>query len=144
MTMSKLTEIFIDGASRGNPGPSGIGMVFFDENKNIVKKMFKFIGNATNNIAEYSALIYALQEAIMDRRGDIVVNSDSELLTRQLRGEYKVKNENLKYFYEQFLHLSRGFNSIKIVTIRREENAAADKLANKAIDSRLDNSLKIE
>jgi ribonuclease HI len=73
-----------------------------------------------------------------------VVNSDSELLTRQLRGEYKVKNENLKYFYEQFLHLSRGFNSIKIVTIRREENAAADKLANKAIDSRLDNSLKIE
>jgi ribonuclease HI len=142
--MSKLTEIFIDGASRGNPGPSGIGMVFFDENKNIVKKMFKFIGNATNNIAEYSALIYALQEAIMDGRDDIVVNSDSELLTRQLRGEYKVKNENLKYFYEQFLHLSRGFSSIKIVTIRREENAVADKLANKAIDSRLDNSLKIE
>ena len=144
MTMSKSAEIFIDGASRGNPGPSGIGIVFFDGAGNIIKKMFKFIGTATNNIAEYSALIYALQEAIMDRLDDVVVKSDSELLTRQLRGEYRVKNENLRYFYEQFLHLSRGFSSIVITTIRREENSAADKLANKAIDSRLDSSLKIE
>jgi len=142
--MSRSIEIFIDGASRGNPGPSGIGVVFFDENKNIAKKLFKFIGNTTNNIAEYTALIYSLQEALIDRYENIVIKSDSELLTRQLRGEYRVKNENLKPFYEQFLHLSRGFSKIDIITIGREDNSAADKLANKAIDSRLDSSLKIE
>ncbi|MFH1854009.1 MAG: ribonuclease HI family protein [Candidatus Omnitrophota bacterium] len=142
--MSRSIEIFIDGASRGNPGLSGIGIVFFDENKNIVKKIFKFIGNATNNIAEYTALIYALQEALIDRYENVIVKSDSELLTRQLRGEYRVKNENLKLLYEQFLHLSRGFNNIDVISIDRKDNSAADKLANKAIDSRLDSSLKIE
>ena len=142
--MSRLINIFIDGASRGNPGPSGIGIVFFDDKKNVVKKIFKFIGNATNNVAEYTALIYALQEALIDRHEDVRVSSDSELLTRQLRGEYRVKNENLKPFYEQFLHLSRGFNRIEIVSIGRKDNSIADKLANKAIDSRVDGSLKIE
>ncbi|MBU3911110.1 MAG: ribonuclease HI family protein [Candidatus Omnitrophica bacterium] len=140
----KSIEIFIDGASRGNPGPSGIGMVFFDQDKKVVKKLFKFIGNATNNVAEYMALIYALQEALIERYEDIVVKSDSELLTMQLRGEYRVKNENLKPFYEQFLHLSRGFNKITVVSIGRGDNSIADKLANRAIDTRLDSSLKTE
>lgn len=144
MTMSRSIEIFIDGASRGNPGPSGIGIVFCDDGKNIIKKLFKFIGNATNNIAEYTALIYALQEALIDRYENIIVRSDSELLTRQLRGEYRVKNENLKPYYEQFMHLSRGFNKIEIVSIDRKENTQADKLANKAIDLRIDSSLKSE
>ncbi|MEE8317874.1 MAG: ribonuclease HI family protein [Candidatus Omnitrophota bacterium] len=142
--MSRSIKIFIDGASRGNPGPSGIGVVFLDEKKTVIKKLFKFIGNTTNNIAEYTALIYALQEALIDRCQDITVNSDSELLTRQLRGEYRVKNENLRHFYEQFLHLSRGFAKIEIVSIDRKDNSLADKLANKAIDSRIDGSLKIE
>ncbi len=142
--MSRSIKIFIDGASRGNPGPSGIGVVFLDEKKTVIKKLFKFIGNTTNNIAEYTALIYALQEALIDRCQDITVNSDSELLTRQLRGEYRVKNENLRPFYEQFLHLSRGFAKIEIVSIDRKDNSLADKLANKAIDSRIDGSLKIE
>lgn len=143
-TALKSIEIFIDGASRGNPGPSGIGIVFFDDKKNVVKKIFKFIGNATNNVAEYTAFIYALQEALIDRYEDVKVASDSELLTRQLRGEYRVKNVNLKPFYEQFLHLSRGFNRIEVVSIGRKDNSIADKLANKAIDSRVDGSLKIE
>ena len=140
----KSINIFIDGASRGNPGPSGIGIVFFDDSKKAVKKLFKFIGNATNNVAEYTALIYGVQEALIDKYENITINSDSELLTRQLRGEYKVKNENLKPFYEQFLHLSRGFNKIDVVGIHREQNKLADNLANKAIDSRIDSSLKIE
>jgi len=143
-TALKSIEIFIDGASRGNPGPSGIGIVFFDDKKNIVKKIFKFIGNATNNVAEYTAFIYALQEALIDRYEDVKIASDSELLTRQLRGEYRVKNENLKPFYEQFLHLSRGFNRIEVVSIGRKDNSIADKLANKAIDLRVNGSLKIE
>lgn len=142
--MSKLIEIFIDGASRGNPGPSGIGMVLFDENKAIIKKLFKFIGNTTNNIAEYTALIYALQEALIDGYKNIAVKSDSELLTKQLRGEYRVKNENLRPLYDQFLHLMHGFNKIEVITIDRKDNTIADKLANKAIDSRLDSSLKTE
>jgi ribonuclease HI len=144
MTMSKSIEIFIDGASRGNPGPSGIGIIFSDDKKNIIKKLFKFIGNTTNNIAEYAALIYALQEALMDKYEDIVIKSDSELLTKQLRGEYKVKNENLRPYYEQFLHLSRGFANVDVVSIDRKDNNLADKLANKAIDSRIDSSLKTE
>ena len=140
----KSIEIFIDGASRGNPGPSGIGIAFIEDKKKIVKKIFKFIGNVTNNVAEYTALIYALQEALIDRYEDVRVASDSELLTRQLRGDYRVKNENLKPFYEQFLHLSRGFNRIEVVSIDRKDNSMADKLANKAIDSRVDSSLKVE
>ena len=144
MKMKKSIDIFVDGASRGNPGPSGIGVVFFDDKKNIVKKLFKFIGNATNNIAEYTALIYAVQEALMDRYENLIIHSDSELMTKQIRGEYRVKNENLKPYYEQFLHLSRGFDNIEIVTIDRKENSQADKLANKAIDSRFNSSLKVE
>jgi len=142
--MLKSIEIFLDGASRGNPGPSGIGIVFFDDKKNIVKKLFKFIGNTTNNIAEYTALIYGLQEALIDRYENITVRSDSELMTKQLRGEYRVKNENLRPYYEQFLHLSRGFNKIEVVAIDRKDNDVADKLANNAVDSRFDSSLKSE
>jgi len=134
MTESRKIEIFIDGASRGNPGPSGIGIVFF-ENKNAIRKLYKFIGNATNNIAEYTALIYSLQEALIAGFKDVVIKSDSELLTKQLTGEYRVKNENLKSYYDQFMHLSRGFDKIDVVNIDRKDNSQADKLANKAIDS---------
>jgi len=143
MTESRKIEIFIDGASRGNPGPSGIGIVFF-ENKNAIRKLYKFIGNATNNIAEYTALIYSLQEALIAGFKDVVIKSDSELLTKQLTGEYRVKNENLKSYYDQFMHLSRGFDKIDVVNIDRKDNSQADKLANKAIDSRFDESLKTE
>ena len=142
--MSKSISIFIDGASRGNPGPSGIGIVFCDGEDKVVKKLFKFIGNATNNIAEYSALIYAMQEALIDKYDDVKVKSDSELLTKQLTGEYKVKNDNLRPYYDMFQHISRGFKKIEVISIGRESNSIADKLANKAIDSRFDSSLKTE
>jgi ribonuclease HI len=142
--MAKSINIFIDGASRGNPGPSGIGIVFCDDQNNVVKKLFKFIGNTTNNTAEYSALIYAMQEALIDRYDEVKIKSDSELLTKQITGEYKVKNDNLKTYHDMFRHISRGFDKIEVISIGRENNSAADKLANKAIDSRFDSSLKIE
>jgi len=142
--MSKSINIFIDGASRGNPGPSGIGIVFCDDQDKVVKKLFKFIGNATNNVAEYSALIYAMQEALIDKYDDVKVRSDSELLTKQLTGEYKVKNDNLRPYYDMFQHIAKGFNKIEVISIAREGNSIADKLANKAIDSRFDSSLKTE
>jgi len=140
----KKIDIFIDGASRGNPGPSGIGIIFLDGGKNVVKKLCKFIGSTTNNVAEYTALIYALQEALIDRYEDVKIFSDSELMAKQVKGEYRVKNENLKPYYEQFLHLSRGFKNIEVSYISRKENTLADKFANKAIDSRTNSSLKIE
>ena len=142
--MSKSINIFIDGASRGNPGPSGIGIVFCDEQNSVIKKLFKFIGNATNNVAEYSALVYAMQEALIDRYDEVRIKSDSELLTKQLTGEYKVKNDNLRPYYDLFQHISKGFSKIEVISIGRECNSLADKLANKAIDSRFDSSLKIE
>jgi len=142
--MSKSINIFIDGASRGNPGPSGIGMVFCDEQNTIVKKLFKFIGNTTNNVAEYSALIYAMQEALIDRYEHVRIKSDSELLTKQLTGEYKVKNDNLRPYFDMFQHIARGFNKVEVISIDRGDNSIADKLANKAIDSRIDSSLKTE
>ncbi|MFH1478527.1 MAG: ribonuclease HI family protein [Candidatus Omnitrophota bacterium] len=142
--MSRSIELFIDGASRGNPGPSGIGIAFVGKDKKVLKKIYKFIGDTTNNIAEYSALIYALQEAVIDRYEEVTVRSDSELLTKQLRGEYKVKNENLRMYFDMYQHLKRGFQKIDIVTIPREDNTIADKLANNAIDARFDNSLKTE
>ena len=108
--MSKSINIFIDGASRGNPGPSGIGIVFCDEQNSVIKKLFKFIGNATNNVAEYSALVYAMQEALIDRYDEVRIKSDSELLTKQLTGEYKVKNDNLRPYYDLFQHISKGFS----------------------------------
>ena len=141
---SRRVDIFIDGASRGNPGPSGIGIVFTNDKNNVVKKLFKFIGDTTNNVAEYSALIYALQEALIDRYENVRIKSDSELLTKQLTGEYRVKNENLRLYDDLFLHISRGFNKIEVIGIKREDNLLADKLANKAIDSRFDSSLKME
>ena len=140
----KSINIFIDGASRGNPGPSGIGILFCDDKDNVVKKLFKFVGNTTNNVAEYSALIYAMQEALMDRYDDVKIKSDSELLTKQLTGEYKVKNDNLKAYHDIFQHIARGFDKIEVISIGRENNSIADKLANKAIDSRFDSSLKTE
>jgi len=142
--MLKSINIFIDGASRGNPGPSGIGIVFYDEQNSVIKKLFKFIGNATNNVAEYSALVYAMQEALIDRYDEVRIKSDSELLTKQLTGEYKVKNDNLRPYYDLFQHISKGFSKIEVISIDRECNSLADKLANKAIDSRFDSSLKIE
>lgn len=134
--------IYIDGAARGNPGEAGIGVVIRDGQGQQIRQLYKYIGQATNNIAEYIALVYALQEALILGLKDVVVRSDSELLVKQLSGEYRVKNTNLKAYYEQFLHLKTGLDKLEIKQINREENKEADKLANRAIDSRIDTSLK--
>lgn len=134
--------IYIDGAARGNPGEAGIGIIIKDGQSKQIRQLYKYIGQTTNNIAEYIALVYALQEALILGLKDVVVYSDSELLAKQLNGEYRVKNANLKTYYEQFLHLKTGLDRLEIKQIGREENREADKLANQAIDSRIDASLK--
>lgn len=131
---NKALFLFIDGAARGNPGPAGIGVVVRDKTGRVVKEFNKYLGEATNNVAEYSALIFGLQEVMIQRADEVVINLDSELIVRQLRGEYRVKTESLKPLFDQALHLLGGFKRFEIKHIKREENKAADRLANKAIN----------
>jgi len=129
-------EIYIDGASKGNPGPSGIGVVIYRSGE-IIKNISSFIGHATNNVAEYTALIYALQEALILKADILKVKTDSQLLARQLNKVYKVKNENIAGLYNQSEHLLKAFKKVSIENIPREMNKGADKLATDAIRKRL-------
>lgn len=129
----KCIDVYIDGGSRGNPGPSGIGVVLYDSKKKI-KDFSKYIGLTTNNIAEYNAVIYGLQEALFLKADEIKLYLDSELVAQQLKGEYRVKDTDLKPLFEQALHLIRGFKKVEIINIPREKNKEADKLVNKAIN----------
>lgn len=124
-------DIYIDGAAKGNPGPAGIGVILCHDG-NVIKNISRHIGNTTNNVAEYTALIYALQEALMLKVSKIKVWTDSELLYKQLQGQYKVKHQNLKPLFEQLQHLLKGFASFEIQHIPREQNRGADKLASQA------------
>lgn len=126
---------YIDGASQGNPGPSGIGVVICDQNANVISNISEYLGESTNNVAEYNALIVALEEGLIRRSGVIIVNTDSELLVKQLNGEYKVKNEDLKQLFGRVQRLLKGFKQVQINHIDRSKNKGADKLATKAIDS---------
>lgn len=134
MTANKRVEVFIDGAARGNPGPAGLGVVIKDADKKTIKEFYKYIGNATNNIAEYSALVYGLKAAHMLGAADVKLNLDSELAARQLKGEFRVRDLKIKPLFDQAIHLINGFKSFEVRHIRREENREADKLANKAIN----------
>jgi ribonuclease HI len=129
--MSEL-EIYIDGASKGNPGPSGIGVVIC-ENGQTIKNISHFIGFTTNNIAEYTALIFGLQEGLILRAKSIKINTDSQLLYRQLKKIYKVKHPNIIGLYNQVLHLMSAFREVSLNFIPREQNRGADKLATKAV-----------
>ena len=129
-------EIYIDGASKGNPGPSGIGAVICRGGQTI-KNISSYIGNTTNNIAEYTALIYALEEALMLKAENLKINTDSQLLYRQIKKIYKVKNPNIIGLYNQASHLISSFNQVSINNIPRENNRGADKLATQAIKKQL-------
>ena len=126
--------VFVDGASRGNPGPASIGVVFQDEKGHTFKALSEKIGAATNNTAEYLALIFALQEALMLGMKELEIFADSELLVKQCRGEYKVREESLKQFAALVKHLRQGFRKVTISHVPRERNKLADAEANKALD----------
>jgi ribonuclease HI len=129
--MNKL-ELFIDGACKGNPGPSGIGVVILRDGA-VVKEISRYIGEATNNIAEYSALICALEESLLLKADTIVISSDSQLLCRQINKQYQVKSGNIIGLYEQALRLLSGFRQVHVNHIPREKNKLADRLATKAV-----------
>ncbi len=125
-------QMYIDGASKGNPGHSGIGVIVCKDGRT-VKNVAHYIGTATNNVAEYTALIYALQEALLLKADEVTVHTDSELLCRQLHKTYKVKNPRILCLYEQALALIAGFKKFTIHHIPRERNLGADKLATTAV-----------
>lgn len=128
---------FTDGASRGNPGESGIGIVMKDEEGNVLATKFGYIGKATNNIAEYTALITCLRLAHEKNYRSLIVHSDSELLIRQMQGKYRVKEPRLKQFVEEARALIGSANlQCKFHHITREYNREADELANLGIDSK--------
>jgi ribonuclease HI len=124
----------IDGGSRGNPGPASYGVVVRDANGEIVAKLKKYIGRATNNVAEYYGLIAALDYAQAHAIRALHIESDSELLVKQMRGQYKVKSEELRPLFERAKKMSATFDSFGINHVYREQNQDADALANEALD----------
>ncbi len=130
--MGKLI-IYTDGGARNNPGPAGIGVVLYDENKKIIETYKEYIGEATNNQAEYRALVKALQLAERHSPEKIECFLDSELVVKQLNKEYKVKDPGLRDLCNQVLDLAM-FKNISFHHVRREQNKLADKLVNEAID----------
>jgi len=128
--------IYTDGASRGNPRPAGIGIVICNESGKIIKEYEEYIGSATNNIAEYRALIKALELASSFPVSEIDCCSDSELMVRQLNGAYRVKNEKLGKLFLQVREKEKRFERVNYFHVPREEEhlKRADKLANLAID----------
>ena len=127
--------IYTDGASRGNPGNAGIGVVIYDLEGQVLRKDNEAIGIATNNVAEYKAVIRGLELALELKATDVKLYADSQLLVRQLLGEYKVRNEGLKPLYNKVKAMTGNFKSFAAIHIPREQNKEADKLANMALDN---------
>ena len=124
----------VDGASRGNPGPAGIGAVVEFADGRPARELSAYIGLATNNVAEYRALLMALEEAGRHGAQSITVYSDSELLVRQMNGEYRVKAAHLRPLHLEARRRLRVFPAVRILHVMREENRRADLLANLAIE----------
>jgi ribonuclease HI len=124
-----------DGGSRGNPGPAGAGFVI-ERDGEIICRGGRFIGSHTNNVAEYEALIWGLENVTALGHRSVTVYADSELLVKQVNGQYRVKNEGLKPLFARALKLLRGFDTFKVAHVRREQNTEADEMANQAMDAR--------
>lgn len=137
----KKIIIYTDGGSRGNPGPTAIGVVFCNEKKQCFKNYSEYLGdNLTNNEAEYRAVIFAFQKfkALFGKKlasgTEIELRSDSELLIKQLSGEYKILDEKMQSFFIAIWNLKTDFKKVKFTLIGREKNKEADKLVNQALD----------
>ena len=129
--------LYTDGAARGNPGPGGAGVCLTDENNVVVAVGSRYLGEVTNNVAEYKALILGLKLAKRYQVVELQILSDSELMVRQIQGKYRVKNEQLKKIYNQVMKLLKDFK-YQISHIGREKNKVADKLANEALDQKFE------
>ncbi len=136
--MTETLTLEFDGGSRGNPGPAGIGIVIRAHDGTSLITLGRFIGRATNNVAEYKALITAMEEAKKLGAKNILIRGDSELIIKQMRGEYRVKHPDMKVLYEEAQELIHQFEYAKIEHNLRHKNELADKLANLAMDRKKD------
>lgn len=138
MTTSDTNEltIFTDGASRNNPGEAGAGVLILRDNKPVAK-LARYLGTTTNNIAEYTAAIMGMEHAVKLGASSVRLFADSELLVKQLNGQYKVKNEGLKSLHHKVKELIAKIGSVEVQYIPRAQNKEADALANKAIDEKI-------
>jgi ribonuclease H / adenosylcobalamin/alpha-ribazole phosphatase len=127
--------LWTDGGARGNPGPAAYGYVLEAENGTVLAAHGEAIGTATNNVAEYRALLAGLEKAAEVGVDELEVVSDSELLVKQMRGEYKVKSETLRGLFEQVSDLANRLGSVRYTAVRREHNELADRLVNEALDA---------
>ena len=133
MAEEQPTIIHIDGASRGNPGPAAWAFVIAPPHRPVIEESER-LPDTTNNVAEYTALLSALQRAAELGLSRLKIFSDSELLVKQMRGEYAVRNPGLRPLYEQARDLVKGFTEVTITHVRREQNRRADELCNRTLD----------
>ena len=128
-------RLFTDGGARGNPGPAAYGFVLEADDGTMLAAEGRAIGVATNNVAEYSGLVAGLRKALELHVPDVEVVSDSELLVKQMRGEYRVKNEALRALFVEASTLARGLQSVEYRHVKRAHNELADRLVNEALDA---------
>jgi len=132
--------IFTDGGARGNPGPAAIGIVFKNQKGEVLKQYGERIGNTTNNVAEYEAIIFALKKAKQifgkekTKNSDVEIYVDSELIARQLGGQYKIEEEHLQALFMKVWNLKFDFGSVSFFPVPREKNKEADRMVNIALD----------
>jgi ribonuclease HI len=131
-----LLRLHVDGASRGNPGEAGFGVHVTGDDGSEVASLYGYLGRATNNIAEYQALLNGLRFALARGASRVEVFSDSELLVRQIDGRYRVKNPGLQPLHREAKDLLARFERAQVVHVPREQNREADALANRAVDER--------
>lgn len=132
----------VDGAARGNPGEAGCGAVICDGTGAVLKELCRYLGRATNNVAEYEGLLVGLEGVLQMGGRRLRVQSDSELLVRQLNGQYRVRDEKLKRLHQRALGLLHRLEVYRIIHVAREHNRLADRLANRAIDTALNKKSK--
>ena len=133
----RIVRIYSDGAARGNPGPAGAGAVLTDPDGKVIARLGRFLGKQTNNVAEYQGLILGLSHARQLGFRNVEVRADSQLLVRQLSGEYAVKHAGLKPLHAEAVRLLRSFDHADVQHVPREENALADEMSNRAIDEEM-------
>lgn len=131
--MDRVVKIYTDGCSRGNPGPAGIGILIINNDGSEIKRISEYIGKATNNIAEYRAILRAVNECESRKIDEAIFFTDSELIVNQLNKSYKVKDEKIKTLYVKLLNKLINFKNWSIKHIPREDNKIADSLANQAL-----------
>lgn len=131
-----MYTVYTDGGARGNPGPAGAGAAIFDQSMKLVAEVSEYLGEQTNNWAEYEAIVLGLEKLFDITNGDaeVLVRLDSQLAQRQLTGEYKVKDAELYKQYLRVQNLVQKFTKVSFEHVRREQNTEADALANKAMD----------